>query len=87
MSRETIYALRQLRDRGYIHGFMTVGDHCFVFMDNGAVEVDEDGVRQLVARTRLWTILGLDESHLEVDEPKAQRPTASGRARKFPQRV
>jgi hypothetical protein len=61
MSRETIHALRQLRDRGYIRGFMVTGDRCIVLLDDGNLDVDEDSVYRFIARTRIWTILGLDE--------------------------
>jgi hypothetical protein len=62
MTRDSIFKLRQLRDRGYIRGFMVTGNDCVVFLDDCNVRADDESLDRLIAQTQIWTMLGLDPS-------------------------
>lgn len=57
MPRQLINELRLLRDAGYIRGFIAYGERCTVLLEDGVVSGQEDDVRQLVARIKLWTLV------------------------------
>lgn len=61
MPRELIRELRQLRDGGYIRGFVASGNRCTVILKDGVISTGEEEIRQLVARIKLWTLLNEDD--------------------------
>jgi hypothetical protein len=69
--RDVIQELRNLRDAGYIRGFVSEGDRCTVLLAEGHVSAGESDLRKLIARVKLIALVA------DGIETAAPHPSAS----------
>ncbi len=65
INRDTVTALRQLREAGYIRGFIASDNHAMINWHGLSLRLDDEGVERLTTSTRLWALI---ERHMLRDE-------------------
>lgn len=65
MKRETVRALRDLRHKGLIRGYLVFRDTALVPWEDTNLKLDEEGVERLVATIQIWTLVALHVNPIE----------------------